>query len=101
MAAKRNAAIDATLPLPGITRPVGRPRSPDAMTNAQRQAAYRKRHKSVDVGESMTATIKRFAKHFDMTEDQITRELIRFALCNRNWIQTGFPLRRNGKGEGS
>lgn len=92
---KRNAAIDATLPLPGITRPVGRLRKPNAMTNAQRQAAYRKRHKFVDVGETMTATIKRFAKHFDLTEDQITRELIRFALCNRNWMQTGFPLRSN------
>lgn len=95
MAMKRNAAIDATLPLPGIIRPVGRPRKPNAMTNAQRQAAYRKRHKSVDVGETMTASIKRFAKHFDLTEDQITRELIRFALCNRNWMQTGFPLRSN------
>lgn len=97
MAQKRNSAIDATLPLPGVTRPVGRPRKSNAMSNAERQAAYRKRHKSVDVGESMTATISRFAKHFDLTEDQITRELIRFALCNNNWMQTGFPLRGNKK----
>lgn len=97
MVAKRNAAADANLPLPGITRPVGRPRKADAKTNAERQRAYRTRHKSVDVGESMTATIKRFAKHFEMTEDQITRELIRFALCNKNWMQTGFPSRSNEK----
>jgi len=95
--AKRNAAADATLPLPGITRPVGRPRKPDAKSNAERQKAYRARHKSVDVGESMTATIKRFAKHFELTEDQVTRELIRFALCNKNWMQTGFPSRSNEK----
>lgn len=97
MATKRNAAIEATLPLPGMSRSVGRPRKADAKTGAQRQAAYRKRHKSVDVGESMTATIKRFAKHFDLTEDQITRELIRFALCNKNWMQTGFPVAGNKK----
>lgn len=94
---KRNAAVDATLPLPGITRAVGRPRKPNSMSNAERQKSYRKRHKSVDVGESMTATIKRFSKLFDLTEDQITRELIRFALCNKNWAQTGFPLRSNDK----
>lgn len=40
---KRNAAIEATLTLPGITRPVGRPRKPDALTNAQRQARFRAR----------------------------------------------------------
>jgi hypothetical protein len=43
---KRNAAIEATLTLPGITRPAGRPRKPNAMTNAQRQAAYRLRQKA-------------------------------------------------------
>lgn len=38
---KRNRAIDATLTLPGITRPVGRPRKPDALTGAQRSKLYR------------------------------------------------------------
>lgn len=97
MAAKRDKSVDATLPLPGVSRPVGRPRKPDAKSNAERQRAYRKRHKSVDVGESITQTIKRFAKQFDLTEDQITRELIRFALCNKNWGQSGFPLQGNKK----
>ncbi|MCL2875462.1 MAG: hypothetical protein FWF12_04030 [Betaproteobacteria bacterium] len=97
---KRNSAVDATLPLPGIARPVGRSRKPDAKTNAQRQAAFRKRHQNVDAGETMTATIRRFAKDFDLTEGQVTRELLRFALCNRNWNQTGFPLQRNEKGKG-
>ena len=42
----RNRAIDATLTLPGITRPVGRPRKPDALTVAQRSKLYRKRLKA-------------------------------------------------------
>lgn len=46
--AKRNAAIEATLTRPGITRPVGRPRKPDALTSAQRQAAYRARRRCQD-----------------------------------------------------
>lgn len=41
----RNRAIDATLTLPGITRPVGRPRKADALTNAQRQKLWRQRQK--------------------------------------------------------
>ncbi|MDR1934971.1 MAG: hypothetical protein LBS49_05240 [Candidatus Accumulibacter sp.] len=40
---KRNAAIDATLPLPGVKRPVGRPRKADALTNAERQRRFRQR----------------------------------------------------------
>lgn len=44
--AKRNAAVEASLTLPGITRPVGRPRKPDALTGAQRQKALRDRRKA-------------------------------------------------------
>jgi hypothetical protein len=44
--AKRNAAVEATLPLPGITRPVGRPRKPGALTNAERQARFRAKTKA-------------------------------------------------------
>lgn len=47
--AKRNAAVEATLTLPGITRPVGRPRKPDALTNAQRQQAFRARRKAAAI----------------------------------------------------
>lgn len=43
--AKRDFAKDATLTLPGITRPVGRPRSGTAKTAAQRMRAYRARRK--------------------------------------------------------
>lgn len=43
---KRNAAVDATLSLPGITRPRGRPRSPNAKSGAERQKAYRDRQKA-------------------------------------------------------
>jgi hypothetical protein len=39
----RNRAIEATLTLPGIARPVGRPRKPDALSGAQRQKLYRQR----------------------------------------------------------
>lgn len=42
----RNRAIDATLTLPGISRPVGRPRKPGALTGAQRQKLYRRRQKA-------------------------------------------------------
>lgn len=44
--AKRNAAVESTLTLPGIARPVGRPRKPGALTNAQRQKAFRLRRKA-------------------------------------------------------
>jgi hypothetical protein len=41
----RNRAIDATLTLPGIKRPVGRPRKPNALNGAQRQKLYRQRRR--------------------------------------------------------
>jgi hypothetical protein len=45
MARTRNAAVDATLTLPGVTRPVGRPRTGKAKTSAQRMREYRQRRK--------------------------------------------------------
>lgn len=81
-----------TLELPGIPKRRGRPVTGCAMTNAERQRKYRKSHKSVDAGETMSATITRLAKAFDLTESQVTRHLLRFALCNKNWMQSGFPL---------
>lgn len=75
--------------LTGVKRR-GRPPKADAMTNAQRQAKYRSSRVLVPMGETMTATIARFAKDFDMTETEVTKELIRFALTNRNWSKTGF-----------
>lgn len=94
-----NKAIDATLMLPGIPAKRGRPCTGKAMTAAERQRKYRKAHKNINAGEKITATIKRFAKEFDLTEDQVTRELLRFALCNRNWSQTGFNVTRNEKSQ--
>lgn len=41
--AKRDLSKDATLTLPGITRPVGRPRTGKAKSAAERMAAYRER----------------------------------------------------------
>lgn len=41
--ARRNLAHDAPLTLPGITRPVGRPRTGCAKTAAERMRAYRAR----------------------------------------------------------
>lgn len=41
--ARRNLAQEATLTLPGITRPVGRPRTGCAKTAAERMRAYRAR----------------------------------------------------------
>lgn len=46
MSRPRNRAIDATLTLPGISRPAGRPRSPDALSGAERQRRFRQRKKA-------------------------------------------------------
>jgi len=70
---------------------MARPASGNALSNAERQTRFRNRHKLIETGNQMNATITRLANHFDLTEAQVTRELIRFALCNRNWMQTGFP----------
>lgn len=40
---KRDLSKDATLTLPGITRPVGRPRTGKARSSAERMRAYRER----------------------------------------------------------
>lgn len=81
--------------LPGVPKRRGRPVSGKAMSNSQRQKKYRQRHKSVETGETMAATIKRLAVQFDLSESVVTRELLRFALCNRNWAVTGFPVTGN------
>jgi len=68
----------------------GRPPMPHALTNAQRQAKYRSTHSSYEVGPKIGLTVKRFARDFDLSEDEVVRRLLQFALCNRNWNQTGF-----------
>lgn len=61
------------------------------MTNAERQAKYRMTHVRVFVGDQITATIRRLAADFDLDEVEVTRELLRFALCNNGWKLGGFP----------
>lgn len=80
-----------TLELPGVKRPPGRPSSGKAKTGAQRQKAYRQRHAIVPAGDLIPATIKALADQFGLTIPQVTRELLRFALCNKNWKRDGFP----------
>ena len=68
----------------------GRPKKAGALTNAERQAKYRAQRVQVDLGDTMSATVRRYAQDFDLTVDDVVRELVRFALTNRNWERTGF-----------
>lgn len=68
----------------------GRPRKNGALSGAQRQARFRKSRQPVDLGVRMTATVADLAAEFDLTQSDVVRRLVRFALCNRNWRQTGF-----------
>lgn len=90
------AGVQLSLVLPGADVPAkrGRPASGQAKTNAQRQAEYRARHAIVPAGEMIPETIKRLADQFDISVPDVTRELLRFALCNRNWSKHGFPVSR-------
>jgi hypothetical protein len=75
-----------TLELPGPPKPRGRPPTGHALNNAERQRLYRQRQTS----ERMEATIRELAEQFDLSITEVKRRLVRFALCNRNWKQTGF-----------
>lgn len=88
--AKKNLAEQLTMTLPGVPPKRGRPVTGNALSNAERQKRWRQKRAMVVTGDRIAATIKRFAKEFDLTEEQVTRELLRFALCNRNWARTGF-----------
>jgi hypothetical protein len=66
-----------------IMTKTGRPKKAESMTNAERQAAWRKQRITINTGERMTATIEGLAKDFDLTRDEVTRKLLRFALCSR------------------
>lgn len=85
---------NTTAELPGLPPPPkkrGRPKKDDAKSNAERQAEWRKKHVQIRTGERMSDTISRLASEFDLSIDEVTAHLLRFALCNRNWKQTGFP----------
>ena len=85
---------DAISPDVGNTkskRTPGRPHSDTSMSNAERQKKYRKCHRAIKTGDQIATTITRLAQQFDMTEQEVTRELLRFALCNKNWTAQGIP----------
>ena len=84
-------AGQSTLELPNITRPGRKPRGERPLTNAERQANFRAKRIALEAGQRMTNTINELAKEFDLTRDEVIQHLLRFALCNRNWKQTGFP----------
>ena len=75
-------------------RKKGRPRSPDSMTNAQRQAKYRATHIRIPVSPKVARTIRKFAADFARDEAEILEGLIQFALLNNNWWVNGFPPAR-------
>lgn len=80
-----------TLELPHVTRPGRKPKGERPMTNAERQAAFRAKRIALETGQRMANTISDLADQFDLTQDEVIQHLLRFALCNRNWKQTGFP----------
>ena len=91
--AKDNASIAGqnTLELPHVTRPGRKPKGKRPLTNAERQANFRAKRVALETGERMANTIANLAAKFDLTKDEVIQHLLRFALCNRNWKQTGFP----------
>lgn len=89
-----------TMELSGVSRRRGRPSSGKAKSGAQRQRDFRNRHAIVAVGDLISSTIKRLSEQFEMPVPVVTRELLRFALCNRNWAQLGFPSHVTKKGAG-
>ena len=94
----KNLAEQLTMTLPGVAPKRGRPVSGRALSNTERQRRFRQSHKTIETGERIGATITRLAQEFDLSELEVTRELLRFALCNRNWRQTGFPSQSVSKG---
>ena len=84
-------AGQSTLELPHVTRPGRKPKGERPLTNAERQAAFRAKRVAIETGERMANTIANLAAEFDLTKDEVIQHLLRFALCNRNWKQTGFP----------
>lgn len=86
-----STAGQRTLELPGVTQPGRLPIGERPMTNAERQARHRAKHVKLESGSRMAATIADLAAEFDLSKEKVIQHLLRFALCNRNWRQTGFP----------
>lgn len=83
------AALNTPDLLTGKSR-LGRPVKSDSLTGAQRQAQYRAERIQCKLGAGMVSTVQELASLFDLSQDDVMRELVRFALTNRNWKNTGF-----------
>lgn len=91
----QDEADKSTQTLPGVEpvpvkRGRGRPAKEGAKTNAQRQAEWRARHRPVDLGAVMSRTVQELAESFDLDQGEVIRELVRFALTNKDWRKLGF-----------
>jgi hypothetical protein len=94
------AESNLTRSLPGIPPAKrGRPASDKSMTNAERQRRYQKNHTVIKSTDRINGTIKAMASEFDLPLSYVTKALLQFALCNRNWRQTGFPLHEMKEGK--
>lgn len=87
----RDVAPETHTLLSGIPKKRGRRATGKALSGAERQKRYRKSHKSVETGDRMAFTIRALADQFGLSESEVTRHLLAFALCNKNWARTGFP----------
>jgi hypothetical protein len=86
-----------TMKLKGVTNRGRKPKGERPMTNAERQRAFRAKRLEIETSEQIGSTIKRLASDFEISKDEVINHLLRFALCNRNWNQTGFPTARENK----
>ncbi len=58
---------------------------------AERQKAYRAANKvkTVRLDGKLAPTIAKLAEQFETTETHVINNMLRFALVNKNWTQTG------------
>lgn len=91
MAQEKTGAALLTVDLLSTRKRMGRPPSGNAVSNKERQRKYREKHMPIAIGSRMSTTIAELAAAHNLTSDQVTAHLVRFALCNKNWKKTGFP----------
>ncbi|CAM4056558.1 hypothetical protein [Paracidovorax anthurii] len=72
----------------------GRPRK--WASDAERKAAYRAGKSRIDYTDKpeIKATLAKLADQFEVGENEVLQELVRFALCSRDWARMGFAARR-------
>ncbi len=88
------AARDFRAQVEAAKKRVGRPRKYGS--DAERKAAYRAGKARIDYTDKpeIKATISRLASQFEVGENEVLQELVRFALCNRDWARMGFAAKR-------